>query len=391
MASMPRIITIDPSSTIPRIVRSTMDLIDRSFILVDVPTGSEALEELNRGCKLIVTTFELEDNMKGFEFAMRVRRSSPDTAVIILGDVGDPDELDDETSVDSPFVYLSRPLDVHKFLRVFVAGLDSHEAMIGVLKPPASEAVTAPTNMGPVPTLDTNAARPIVDALLTDLGAMAIIMSSREGEVLMEVGAVGYIDREALTNAVLPIMMTNIRVKDLLGGQVTTVQLYDGEEYDVFVLSIGLHHFLCVMFDGQMGSRQFGGVNRFGRRAVEDLIALLGANAFFIQPPVVQEEEQEVLKPRSAAKHKVEDEGPIELAPADFAQDTQPVELEPALQLEAIPESDFDPDALFGGDVDVSFDLFDDPDKLEEIAKSSGQQGKVLDWDQAKQLGLINN
>ncbi len=388
MASMPRIITVDPTWTISRIVDSAMNLMDQSIIKVDVPSASDALEELSRGCNLVVCAFELDENMKGFEFALRVKRDSPDTSVIILGDMDDPDELDEETTNESPFVYMSRPLDTQKFMRVLKAGLNSHEEMISAIREPVGGARIEAADMGPVPALDIDAAQNIVDSLLTDLGSMAIILSTRTGEVILERGAVGYIDREALTQALLPIMMTNISVKDLVGGQVNTVQFYDGEDYDIFVLSVGLHHFMSVMFDGQQGSRQFGLVNRFGRRAVEDMIALLGANAFFIQPPAQAEPKPEPR--RSKPKRQTSEEEAVTLEPAHIVSDeAEPEEAEPALQLD--PIEDLDADALFSmdiGDLNVADDLFD-PEKLEEMAKDSSGQNKNISWDDAEKLGLL--
>ena len=111
---------------------------------------------------------------------------------------------------------------------------------------------------------------------------MAIVLASRAGEILLERGAVGYLDREQLTSALLPTVKTTVDMGQLVGGQPSALHFYDGDRYDVFVLSVGFHHFMCLVFDGQIGSRQFGAVNRFGRRAAEDLIALLGMSAFAI-------------------------------------------------------------------------------------------------------------
>lgn len=393
MADMPRIITVDPTGNIARIVRSAMDLLDLSIIQVDVPTTGDALEELDRKANLVVTAFVLDDDMKGWEFAMRIKKKSADTAVIILGDSDDPDEFDEETTTESPFVYMSRPVDIHRFLRVLVGGLESHEAMIAALAAPAGGGGGADnTDMGPVPNIDIDAATAIVDGLLTDLGAMALILAARNGEILLERGAVGYIDRDSLAPNLIPIMLANIGIKDMVGGNVSTVQLYDGEDYDIFMLTVGLHHMLCVVFDGSQGARQFGLVNRFGRRAVEDLIALIGANAFFIMPPVKKEE---ALPHKSAAAKKAKkvQEEEIELAPA-FERDDDagaPAEPEPAMQLDAIPDDEFDLDALFGGDVgDDADDLFD-LEKMEELAKDDATQRKdVISWEDAEGLGLIN-
>jgi len=386
MASMPRIITVDPTWTISRVVRSAMDLLDRSIIQVDVPAAADALDELSRGCNLVVCAFELDEDMKGFEFALRVKKQSPESSVIILGDIDDPDELDEETTQDSPFIYMSRPINVESFLRALVGGLESHEAMMAALAAPAASSNGAsPEDLGPVPSLDVNAAQQIIDSLLSDLGAMAIIFATRAGEVILERGAVGYIDREALTQALLPIMMTNINVKDLVGGEVNTVQFYDGEDYDVFVLSVGLHHFVCVMFDGQQGARQFGLVNRYGRQAVQDMIALLGANAFFIQPPQPKPEEQ---RRTQKAKRQTQEEEIVTLEPAHIEAEAEP-EPEPTLQLD--PIDDLDPDKLFGenvGGLEMADDLFDF-EKMEEMAKQNSSQGKKISWDQAVDLGVL--
>ncbi|MCU0499881.1 MAG: hypothetical protein MUF87_21230 [Anaerolineae bacterium] len=384
---IPRIITVDPTWTIARIVRTAIDLMDRPIIQVDVPGSAQVLQELKQGCTLIITNFEIDDDMKGFELAMRVKRESPDTAVIVMGDDGDPGEFDPETAAESPYVYLSRPLDVQKFLRVLSAGLEGrnlHEAY----SPQALPAPVINDEMGPVPGLDLDGAQDIIDSLLSDLGAMAIILSTRTGEVLLERGAVGYLNREQLTAALLPAVLTGIDVKEIVGGQMSSVQFYDGEEFDVFLLTVGLHHFLCVIFDGEMGAKQFGAVNRFGRRAVLDLIAKIGANAFFVQPKVKSEEEPRIRRKPSKPR---EEEEEIILAKAEL--NLTPVEPEPqALHLE--PIADLNLDDIFGKTVDDTNmeDLFS-LDEIERLASSALQQnmkGK-LDQDRAREIGLLSD
>lgn len=388
--AMPRIITVDPTGTIARIVRSAMDLLDLSIIQVDVPSGADALEELSRPANLVVSAFELDDNMKGFEFALRVKRVSQSTSVLILGDVDDPDDLDEETTMESPFVYMSRPVDIHVFLRVLMAGMESNEAMTQARHQPVTSVATAmssPNGMGPVPTLDTKAAVKIIEPLARELGTLAILFASRDGDVVVEHGTTNTIDRNNLTRALVPVMQTNIGVRDVIGGQVSTVQLYDGDDYDIFVLSVGLHHFLCILFDGQKGGRQFGMVNRYGRQAVEDLIALLGANAFFIQPPAV-EEKTEPAKRSRVIKKQAEEEEPLVLERASIDVFPHPEEApEPVIQ-QLDPIENLNVDALFSNNFTVSDDMFD-IENLEKLAKENQQGGKKLGLKEAEELGLI--
>jgi len=393
MGSLPRILTVDPTGTIPQIVRGAVDLMDRLVIQVDTPGGDEAIEEVKRGgYDLVISAWEptRDHSMKGWELAAKIKKESPDTAIIIVADENDPD-MDQETLDDSPFVYMQRPMNPPQFLRVLEAGMDNH---------PLREALTAATNdsgssggsilvdMGPVPPINLELAQATLDKLLTDLGAMAIILSSREGEVLLEVGAVGYLDREALTHAILPSMQTNITMKDIVGGNASALQFYDGTDYDIFVLSVGLHHVMAIAFDGDGGSRQFGGVNRYGRRSAEDLIASLGASAWMIEKPR-QEEVRRKSELRQVAPIPLIEEEELVLETASFAsEDEEPDMILP--ELDAIDDSDFDLDALFGGGSEAEMGLFDDLEALEDLANSdqSGRKG-TMTMDQARELGLI--
>lgn len=384
MSSLPRVITVDPTWTIARIVRAATDLLDLSVIQVDVPGGTEALDETNRGgADLVVTAWELYDDIRGLELALRVKQSSPDTAVIILAGIDDPEELDDETAAESPFIYMQRPVDIQKFLRVLVAGLRGEDIFQAVQQPVELAAVP---NHGPVPPVDVNNARTIVDRLLANVGAMAIILADRAGETILERGAVGYLNREQLTSALRPMVTTTIEMGDLVGGQAQSLQFYDGEEKDVFVFSVGLHHFLCVVFDGQAGSRQFGLVNRYGRQAVQDLIALLGASAFVIErAPQAELEQPERTEKKSSRKLRTSVDEPLEPVierPVVKEQEVKPLQLEP------IQDLDFSIlDDLTTLDADQADDLFD-PDKLAEMVNKGGGR-KSVSFDEAIELGVL--
>ena len=401
MVTLPRIITVDPTGSVSRIVRAAVDLLDMPLVQIDVPDGGEALAEAPRA-SLIVTALELDEpdaKVTGMQLAQRIQRASGEAGVIVIADVDGPEEGAVAAEYNGAVAYFRRPLDGQQFLRVLAIGINEGAVAMktAMTTPIAAARATSNTQNAPIPPLDLSQAQVIIDGLLTDLGAMAIILASRNGETLLERGAVGYIDREQLTKALMPIMTTNIGVKDLFGGQVSTVQFYDGEDHDVFVLSVGLHHFVCVMYDGQQGARQFGLVNRFGRRAVEDLIGLVGANAFFIQMPVVDDEEEttrarpKVRKPMR--RHSDEDDEPIVLAPAELIpQEPASPPPQPVARPAAEPIANLNPDELFGQDFDeLTEDLFD-PDKLEEIARQSQQTSRsTIDWDQAVGLDILKN
>lgn len=380
---LPRVITVDPTWTIRRIVRGAVDLIDRSIIQVDVPGGTEALDELKRGgAALVITAWELYDDIQGPELALRVKQAAPETAVVMLADVEDP-ELDEETRSESPFIYMHRPVDIQQFLRVFIAAIDG-ENVFEALKAAHSPVSATILDHGPLPSLDMQNARNIIKRLLVDIGAMAIVLATRTGEVLLEDGAPGYLDRDQLTNALLPMVTTTIEMSSLVGGQAQAIQFFDGDEKDVFVFSVGLHHFLCTVFDGQAGSRQFGVVNRYGRQAVQDLLALLGASAFIIERRSTQADTPRRVEHRKKATQEVEEIEPVLVRPQIDVPEPEPLKLAP---IENLDVSIFD--QLANLDTSAADDLFD-LDKLASMSNvSSGR--KEVSLDEAEELGILSS
>lgn len=377
-------------------MRSVIDLTGRPVVQVDVPGALEALDETTRGgYRLVVSVLELGKPMKGFELALRIKSLQPETNVLLVGDANDPAELDAETRAQSPFVYLRRPIDLEVFARVLTAGLEGRDIVTSY------EIPAAPVDQASLflPPLDTRAASSIIETLLTDVGAMAVVLTNRAGKVLVESGAVGYLDRERLAAALAPIAHTMVEMGRLAGGKTSLLQVFDGETYDVYAISVGIHYTMCLIFDGQVGARQLGSVSRYGRRAAEDLVTLLGTNAYRLEiaphapPSAIQETAPAEMKPSAE---------PLVLEMAQFEPEDAPQEQtltaelsSTAAQEEALPLplEKFDP-ALFSeerlGSLDPAAldDLFD-PDKLAKIASETRHDRGPLTYDQARELGIL--
>jgi DNA-binding NarL/FixJ family response regulator len=386
MVVMPRVITADPTGSIAHIVRAVANLLDRSITLIDMPNGQDALAEARKGgCAVLVTTVELEDNIRGYQLAIEVSQASPDTRVIVLAESTDP-ELDVKELIDSPYIYMHRPIDLTIFSRVMQAALDGGD-IFEAAKETTHPTAPASIDLGKMPFLDVEVARPIIDTLLTDVGAMAIVFANRAGEVLLERGAVGYLDREKLANTLQPMFVTTIEMGDLVGGNTRTLHFYDGDNYDVFVISVGLHHFLSLVFNGEAGNRAFGAVNRFGRRAAEDLVALLGASAFVVNLPAAAQPAP-AEPPRKARRRKEEPEEEV-FQPLERAVEPETYAEPEPLQLEPVQDMDFSIfDDLENLDLSDADDLFS-LEKLADVANQNNRKGGPIDFDQALELGIM--
>ncbi len=261
MPSLPRIITVDPTGAVARLVHATIDISEYACRQIDVPTASEALEEIQLGGgDLIISALDLED-MSSISFVEQAQQIKDGIAIVLLADETDP-MMDIQEQRERGFVYLQRPIDVKVFSEVIFSGMRRTDIFDALRKAEGEGGGGTGKDYGPVPAIDLERAGAIVDQLLVDLGAMSIMLLGRDGTVVLERGADNFMDREVLAGALLPSIQSNIGMRELVGGDSNVLQFYDGDHRDVYTLSVGLHHLLCIAYHGEKGQREFGMVTR---------------------------------------------------------------------------------------------------------------------------------
>lgn len=395
MASLPRILTVDPNGDAARFVRAALELAERPAILVDVPVAADAWEEITRvPYAMLITALALDNGVNGVDLALRARQKSPETALIVIGEAEEVNLLDEESLRGAPFLMFQRPMDAAQFIRVVHAGLEGSDVFAAFPAPNIRNTSTELAALGPTPALDMKAAQQFVDSLLTDVGAKSVLLVSRTGEVLLERGALGFLNRDQLAASLSPNVNIITGMAEVVGGaQISTLQFFDGEVVDVFVLSVGFHHFLCLAFDGNAGNRYFGAVNRFGRRTAEDLITLLGKQAFAFQAPPVDDKPRRrkmrtmevqpvVASPEPELMQPVLEKAETWADPTPPPPEPEPVLLEPITNFDA---SIFDGATL---DTSLAEELFD-PEKLAELANETRHGRGPISYDEARELGII--
>ena len=84
-AGQPRILIIDDQRDTARSLRAALERESPGCIVLDMPSGEEALLELRRGVDLLVVAERLP-GMSGIELLARVRSAFPGVAAILLSD-----------------------------------------------------------------------------------------------------------------------------------------------------------------------------------------------------------------------------------------------------------------------------------------------------------------
>lgn len=395
MSSIPRIVAVDPSYEAARIMRGALALLNRQYVLIETPVPEQVLEEVRTSrVDLVVTTYHVSDEMNGIDLAGRIGHESLGTAVIVLADERDP-RLDKQALKDAPFQYFMRPVG-EEFLRGVRIALDGEAAVVQ-----ETTETKAGLDLGPVPAINAEALRALIGPLMRDVGAMGIILADRNGRILVDEGATGYIDRERLAVIMGPLFARATEVSPLIGGDAWSMVYYDGERLDVFGLALGVHYFMGLIFEGS-NRGAFGAVNHFGRRAVDQMIDMIGDAAYTIKRP------EPLPKPalaRKEAPKTVKPEIPVKKsAPAAPKPAMTPKPKQDIADLEALFESappapaaepvrHFDAEALFGQAIDESLanSMFD-ANALGDFAASLTNEGDDrVGFDEAFDMGILDD
>src|SRR5512139_2270219 len=79
-----RILIVDDQRDVARILKSSLDILRRGYLVIEVPSGEEALLELQRKeFDVLVTDYRLP-GMKGSELIERARKRTPNLKAIMI-------------------------------------------------------------------------------------------------------------------------------------------------------------------------------------------------------------------------------------------------------------------------------------------------------------------
>lgn len=376
MASIPRIMVVDSTRELGTTLRSVLSMLDRQYILLELPTTEAALTEMRlSNVDLVVTTYATDGTMNGIEFGARAIREQAGTPIVIVASPGDPlaSELGDELH-EKPFRYVPYPPE-DRFIKEVRFGLDGVEVA-------AAQETPAGFDLGPIPTLDVDKARNSMISTIRELsatGCLGGIIADRIGRIVVDEGATGYVDKAMIAALIGPSFANAAKIGPQIGGHGWSMKYFDGERYDLFALALGLHYFMFFVFDGTKRPA-FGSVTRYGREGADKVIELLGEAAWSYTAraePVVKVPAKKSTSPLPAVAAKA-DAKPAPEPP-------KPRVDEPIFE----PIKDLNLDVLLGQKVDDGGmgDLFSLDQLGEEVF---GIQGDEVSFEEAQNMGLLD-
>ncbi len=257
----PRILIVEDDREISRMLRTTLEMLDHNFKVVELPSAEEALLEAQRATFDLAIVDVRLPGMNGLELMRRVRVSRPEAQCIVV--TGNPTpEAEREARKLNPVGFFVKPLNIDELTAVVLNALGkSQQNLADQLPPPPSLAVR-------------------LTALRRDLGCLAVYLANLDGRVIARAGDVASFDVEGVLRHVEVAFSASLKACSMLGGLVSqNLHFFDGDEFDVYMCNVGRFYMLVMLFDGEKGATAIGPVVRYGRQCADDMMNELAGMA----------------------------------------------------------------------------------------------------------------
>jgi CheY-like chemotaxis protein len=366
--SIPRILLVDDQREVSRMLRSSLELSGKDYVVVDVPSGEEALLELGRGpVDLLVTDLRLP-GISGLELLEKVHQLNPYARAIMI--TGHPtDEARTQAESLGVVAFLQKPIGTSIFLEAVEYALK----LRGLPGSPVH--------------VHEEAREKIAERLKTvriELGAEAALLIDDHREVIVQAGELAELDLGESLPSLMTAFSAGLKVSNLVGALLPgNLQYFDGDTHALYMTNVGAYYALLIVFRGRQESGQMGAVVHYGRRAAEDLMDLLSSlgelenleEAISVEPAPEVEWVEHMSEPNSQREEDIQE--PKLTASQDEAED----------------DAEFKLEKLDVAEQDVRRD---DAEKFWEQAVSESpmlksSEGETLSYDEARDKGLLDD
>jgi CheY-like chemotaxis protein len=266
---VPRILLVDDERQVSRMLRTSLELSGRECVVVDVPSGEEALLELNRGpVDLLVTDLRLP-GISGLQLLFRLREINPDARSILI--TGHPSaEARAQAEAMGVIAFLPKPLSTNFFLEAVDRALNlsrPRETLVRV--PDEGKALMANRLM----------------EVLTEQGAIAAYVVDENGKLVVQAGDLADVNLKSAVGSLTLAFRSSLKVSQVLGALLPfNFQFFDGDVHVVYLTNVGSYYALLVVFEGKQSPTRMGEVYQVLRKAADDILTALsrigsGSNA----------------------------------------------------------------------------------------------------------------
>jgi CheY-like chemotaxis protein/predicted regulator of Ras-like GTPase activity (Roadblock/LC7/MglB family) len=258
----PRILLVDDQRQVSRVLRASLELSGREYLVSEVASAEEALAEMSRApIDLLVTDLRLPA-MSGLQLVERAKGVNPNLHTILISGNA-TEEVRREAESLGVVAFLPKPVGTNHFLEIVEAALEV-----------AEETAAAGRQQ------ELDLLRGQLDDLRRQVGAEATYLIDDRGETVVKSGGVSTPAIEESLVTLMAAQRSAQAVSAKLGALApATFQYVDGETHDIYLANVGEVHGLVIVHRGQQEAGQLGSVMHYGRRAADVLAGLVEEQA----------------------------------------------------------------------------------------------------------------
>lgn len=376
MAEVKRILVVDDHFEMLEFLRSMLELSNRDYEVLAVPSGEEGLLELKRTrFDLLITDVRLP-GMSGFDLVRQVRRLAYDLPVIMITAYSSPQGQREAADLNV-LRYFRKPLDTDAILTAV------HVALYGEDTPVAKVDVSANSPSDSHITIEaTSAVHRRLETLQVDIGADGLLLVTQDGQIADKIGNLRGLNPGTVAQVVAANMTHSFQLSDLLEQELPlTVQYHAGGKTELYFVNVARQYAVVMLFDAQARRGRIGTIWVFAQRAIKELTDMIDAETAVTPAPSAEPKPKEVPP---FVTHEPEEAPPqpepLVQAPVDVVE-----------ELPIPPEVEAEIASIF-----AKVEPLTETSELENFwneALSNGEDddnvGKGLSWEEAKKKGLI--
>ena len=266
------ILIVEDQLDVRRVLRSGLETLGQDFVIVDVPSGEEALlVSAQQRIDLLVADIRLA-GMSGLELQQIVRRRYKGAKVILITGLTDP-EVREEIEGSGADALFFKPVDMADFL-------DAVEGCLGLAETKPYSETIEPEEVHEV------SLSKVLSGLRQDLKATSVILLDDNGHILAQAGDLPDVLTEpSLTPSLMAVFSASAQVSQDLGMKSPQDLLcFSGIKHDLYLTHVGGAFALLVVGDSQKTGDTRGLVASNLRPAVNDLLDVLSSLGVPLQP-----------------------------------------------------------------------------------------------------------
>lgn len=265
------ILIVEDQLDVRRVLRSGLESLGRDFVIVDVPSGEEALlVSARHRIDLLVADIRLA-GMSGLELKQILQRRYSGVKVILITGLTDP-EIREEITASGAEALFFKPVDMTGFLEAVenCLGLEDAELSKGAIETEEVQEISLSK---------------VLAGLRQELKAEAVVLLDDNGHILAQAGDLPDVFAEPhMTPSLMAAFSASAQVSQDLGMRAPQDLLcFSGIEHNLYMTHVGGAFALLVLGDSQKGDTRDLVMSNL-RPAVNDLLDALTTLGVPLQP-----------------------------------------------------------------------------------------------------------